>query len=249
MLTHPIIEKLATMRLKGMARALQEQMQQPDIGSLSFEERLGLLVDTEALEKENTRLKTRLKQANLKQSACIEDIDYKSTRKLDKSLIVSLATCDWIKTHRNILITGPTGTGKTFFSCALAHKACLNGFSAYYSRLPRLLQELAIAKGDGRYLKLMKKLAKINVLVLDDWGLCALSDTGRHDLLELIDDRNEKGSTIVTSQLPVKLWHNSIGDKTLADAILDRLVHNSYRIELSGESMRKKRGIQKNGKK
>lgn len=248
MLTHPIIEQLIVLRLKGMARALQEQMQQPDIGSLSFEERLGLLVDTETLEKENTRLRTRLKQANLKQSACMEDIDYKSGRKLDKSLIVSLATCNWITTHRNVLITGSTGTGKSFIACALSHKACLNGFSAYYSRLPRLLQELTIAKGDGRYIKLIKKLAKINVLILDDWGLCALSDAGRHDLLELIDDRNEKGSTIVTSQLPVKLWHSSIGDKTLADAILDRLVHNSYRIELSGESMRKKKGIKKNGK-
>lgn len=248
MLTHPILEKLSTLRLKGMARAFQEQMQQPDIESLCFEERLGLLVDVEMLEKENIRLKNRLRQANLKQTYCMEDIDYRKGRKLDKQLILSLTTCGWIKAHRNILITGSTGTGKTFFACALSHKACLNGFSAYYGRLPRLLQELTIARGDGRYLKLMNKLSKFDVLILDDWGLCSLDDLQRRDLLELLDDRNEKRSTIATSQLPVKMWHDAVGDKTIADAILDRLLHNSYRIELSGESMRKIRGLKVNSK-
>jgi DNA replication protein DnaC len=248
MLIHPLLEKLSALRLKGMARALSEQMQQSDIESLCFEERFGLLVDIETTERENSRLNTRLRQANLG-SGCMEDIDYSVARKLDKSLMLKLADSSWIKAHRNVIIVGPTGTGKSFIGCALAHKACLNGFSAYYSRLPRLLQELSVARGDGRYLKTMSKLSKIDVLILDDWGLVGLDDSQRRDLLELLEDRYDKKSTIVTSQLPIKLWHESIGDNTLADAILDRLVHNSYRIELSGESMRKKKGINKNEKK
>lgn len=240
MLIHPLLEKLSALRLKGMARALSEQMQQPNIESLCFEERLGLLVDIETTEKENNRLNTRLRQANLK-SGCMENIDYSATRKLDKSLMLKLSDPIWIKLYRNALIVGPTGTGKTYIACALAHKACLNGFSAYYSRLPRLLQELSVARGDGRYLKVMGKLSKADVLILDDWGLVGLDDSQRRDLLELLEDRYDKKTTIVTSQLPVKLWHESIGDNTLADAILDRLVHNAYRIELAGESMRKTR--------
>ncbi len=239
MLTHPILEKLTAMRLKGMARALTEQLQQPDIDELDFEERLGLLVDVEETDRENSRLKTRLRKAKLRQSSCMEDIDYRRSRGLDRSVMLSLASCDWVKSHNNILIIGPTGTGKTYLSCALAHKACLNGFSSAYTRLPRLLQELSVAKGDGRYARLMNAFAKTSVLILDDWGLCGLNDEQRRDLLEVLDDRHERQSTIVTSQLPVKMWHESIGDNTLADAILDRLVHNAYRIELKGESMRK----------
>jgi len=239
MLIHPILEKLTAMRLKGMARALTEQLQQPDIDALGFEERLGLLVDVEMTERENSRLKTRLRKAKLKQSGCMEDIDYRRSRGLDRSVMLSLASCDWIRAHNNTIIVGPTGTGKTYLSCALAHKACLNGFSACYVRLSRLLQELSVAKGDGRYAKLMNSLAKTNVLILDDWGLCGLNDGQRRDLLEVLDDRHEKQSTIVTSQLPINMWHEAIGDNTLADAILDRLIHNAYRLELKGESMRK----------
>ena len=248
MLTHPILEKLTAMRLQGMARALSEQLQQPDIDELGFEERLGLLIDVEATDRENSRLKTRLRKAKLRQTSCMEDIDYRRSRGLDRSVMLSLANCDWIKSHNNTIIVGPTGTGKTYLSCALAHKACLNGFSAYYVRLPRLLQELSVAKGDGRYAKLMNALAKTNVLILDDWGLCALNDDQRRDLLEVLDDRHDKQSTIVTSQLPVKMWHESIGDNTLADAILDRLIHNAYRLELKGESMRKVRSSEKQQK-
>lgn len=241
MLLHPTIENLKTLRLFGMAKALQNQFDQPQIESLSFEERLGLMVDKEVSDRENRRLKTRLRNANLKQEASIENIDYKATRSIDKKLLFSLADCHWVKAHRNILIVGATGTGKTYLSCALAHKACLEGNTAYYCRLPRLLPELGMSRGDGSYNKKMKPLANTMVLILDDWGLAPLTDEQRRDLLEILDDRHEKCSTIVTSQLPIKLWHEAIGDKTLADAILDRLVHNAYRLELKGDSMRKTR--------
>jgi len=239
MLLHPILDKLTSLRLRGMARAFTEQMQQPNINDLSFEDRFGLLVDVEVTEREDSRLQTRLRKAKLKLSACIEDIDYRTSRELDKTVILSLANCNWIKAHDNTIIIGATGTGKTYLACALAHKACLHGYTAYYNRLSRLLQELSVAKGDGRYTKLLTGLAKINVLVLDDWGLDGLNDEQRRNLLEVLDDRHGKQSTIVTSQLPVKMWHEAIGDNTLADAILDRLIHNSYRITLNGDSMRK----------
>ncbi len=224
-----------------MARALAEQMALPDIDDLSFEERLGLLVDREATEREDRRLQTRLRQAKLKQNACIEDIDFKQSRGLDKSLILDLAQCQWIKKHLNLLITGPTGVGKTWIACALAQKACREGFTSLYLRLPRLLQELPIAKGDGTYTRLMTRLAKVDVLILDDWGLSKLIAEQRRDLLEILEDRHDNRSTIVTSQLPLDQWHHIIGDPTLADAILDRLVHNAYKINLKGESMRKRK--------
>lgn len=241
MLIHPTIESLKKLRLLGMAKALASQLDQPQIDSMSFEERLGLIVDREICDRDNRRLKTRLHKAALKQTASIEDIDYRASRGIDKKLIFTLANCQWIKKQRNVLIVGATGTGKTYLACALAHKACLEGSSIYYSRLSRLLPELALAHGDGSYNKKMKQLAKTEVLILDDWGLAPLTDEQRRDLLELLDDRHDKCSTIVTSQLPIKLWHEAIGDKTLADAILDRLVHNAYRLELKGESMRKSR--------
>ena len=241
MLIHPTIESLKKLRLLGMAKALDNQLNQPQIDTMSFEERLGLIVDCEICDRETRRLQARLRSATLKQEASIENIDYKSSRGIDKKLILTLANCQWTKTHRNVLITGATDTGKTYLACALAHKACLEGSIVYYCRLPRLLPELALARGDGSYDKRMRQLAKIAVLILDDWGLAPLTDAQRRDLLEILDDRHEKSSTIVTSQLPVKLWHESIGDKTLADAILDRLVHNAYRLELKGDSMRKSR--------
>jgi DNA replication protein DnaC len=239
MLNHPTLDKLQDLRFTGMAKALTEQMALPDIDDLSFEERLGLLVDREVTEREDRRLTTRLRQAKLKQNACIEDIDFKQPRGLDKSLTLDLAQCQWIRKHLNLLITGPTGVGKTWVACALAQKACREGFTSLYLRLPRLLQELPIAKGDGTYTRLMSRLAKVDVLILDDWGLSKLIAEQRRDLLEILEDRHDNRSTIVTSQLPLDQWHHIIGDPTLADAILDRLVHNAYKINLKGESMRK----------
>jgi len=223
-----------------MYQALVEQLQMPDIAALTFEERLGLLVDRESTERENRRLTTRLRQAKLRQTACIEDIDYRHPRGLDKSLMARLATCQWVRERHNVLITGPTGIGKTWLGCALGHKACREGLTVLYLRLPRFLPELPIAKGDGRYGKLLTTLAKTDVLILDDWGLAPFSDENRRDLLEIVEDRHERRATIITSQLPVEHWHDALGDPTLADAILDRLVHNAYKIALHGESMRKR---------
>jgi len=181
-----------------------------------------------------------LHKAKLRQTACIEDIDYRHPRGLDKALMRSLATCQWVRDRHNVLITGPTGIGKTWLACALGHQACREGWTVLYLRLPRLLQEFPLAKGDGRYVKLMMALAKTDVLILDDWGLAPLSEDNRRDLLELLEDRYDCRATIVTSQLPVEHWHEAIGEPTLADAILDRLVHNAYKIALKGDSMRKR---------
>ena len=241
MLTHPLLNKLRLLHCHGMLEALQEQLQQTDMQSLDFEDRLALLVDREWWLRENRRIQTRLRNANLKQNACMEDIDYDPTRGLSKSVMQTLSSCQWIREHQNILLMGPTGTGKSFIASALTHKACLEGFGARYLRLPRLFQELALAKGDGRYLKLIQQIAKTQVLILDDWGLSPMDDGQRRDLLEILDDRQHRSSTIVTSQIPLNHWHDSIGDPTLADAILDRLVHNAHKIELKGESMRKKK--------
>lgn len=242
MLTHPTLEKLKQMRLTGMVSALEDQMQTQDIMSLSFEERLGLLVDREQTERDSRRLKTRLTMAKLRQQACMEDIDYNGSRGLDKAQLLGFGSCKWITKHHNILLTGPTGVGKTFIACALAQKACREGLSALYLRLPRLLGDLTIAKGDGRYGKLLLRFSKIDLIVLDDWGLAPMSAENRRDLLEILDDRYERKSTLITSQLPVDKWHRYLEDPTLADAILDRIVHNAYKIELKGESMRKRKG-------
>ena len=241
MLTHPTMEKLNTLKLTGMVKALTEQQQMAEVDSLGFEERLGLLVDREATERENRKLATRLKKAKLRQSASVEDIDFRRTRGMDKALILSLAACTWIAKGVNVLICGPTGVGKSYLACALAHKACLEGYTALYLRLPRLFEELRLAKADGRYGKLMLGYAKTDLLVLDDWGLTPMTDPQRRDLLELMEDRYGQKSTIITSQLPVTAWHEAIGDPTMADAILDRIVHNAHKIEMKGESMRKSR--------
>ena len=240
MLKHPTLDGLQTLKLTGMAAALADQMATPDIDELAFEERLGLLVDREITERENRRLTSRLRRARLRHVAALEDIDYRNPRGLDKGLIQSLATCQWAKEHLNILITGPTGVGKTWLACALAHKACREGYTVMYLRLARLLGDMVIAKGDGRYPKLLATLAKVDVLLLDDWGLMKLNAENRRDLLEVLEDRHGRRSTIATSQLPIEEWHAVIGDPTLADAILDRLVHNAYKINLRGESMRKR---------
>ncbi len=240
MLKHPTLDKLRTLKLTGMAAALADQSTTPDISELGFEERLGLLVDREMTERENRRMTSRLRRARLRHTAILEDIDYQSSRGLDKGLVQSLAACQWVKEHLNVLITGPTGVGKTWLACALAHKACREGYTAQYVRLTRLLRELTIAKGDGQYPKLLTNLAKVDVLILDDWGLMKLNAENRRDLLEVLEDRHGRRSTIATSQLPLEEWHGVIGDATLADAILDRLVHNAYKINLRGESMRKR---------
>jgi DNA replication protein DnaC len=240
MLTQPLFEKLEQLRFFGMLKALQEQMQMPDIGELGFEERLGLLLDREMTERENRRLKTRLRKAKLRQNACVEDVDFRHPRKLDKSLFMNLAGCRWLKEHNNVLVIGPTGVGKTYLACALAQKACREGYGVFYFRLPRLLHELSIAKADGRYDKMLAAISRTDLLVLDDWGLDKFIKEQRHDLLEILEDRHGLRSTLITSQLPVKHWHEVIADPTLADAILDRLVHNAYKLELTGESMRKK---------
>ena len=243
MLTNPTYTKLQELRLPTMAHLFKEQLEQPDIHHLSFEERLGLLVDSEIIARSNRRLQTRLRSAKLQQNACLEDIDYYAARELDKSLITTLSMCQWVASHQNILIVGATGTGKTYMACALAHKACLFGHTVQYHRVGRLLSELQLMKGDGQYGKRLQELSKIEVLVLDDFGLAALSDDQQWDLLEILDDRHNKNSTVVSSQIPVKLWHDTLTDKTLADAILDRLIHNAHRLEIRGESQRKIRAV------
>lgn len=225
-----------------MVKALEDQMAAAETGLLSFEERLGLMVDREMDERQNRRLVAKLKKAKLRHQACMEDLDYRHPRGLDKALMMSLASCAYIRKAQNIIITGPTGVGKTYLACALAHKACLEGYAGQYQRLPKLLADLSMARGDGRYPKVMAAHAKADLLVLDDWGIDQPSREERLDLLELIEDRSGLKSTLIASQVPVEKWHDLIGDPTLADAILDRLVHNAHRIELKGESMRKKYG-------
>ena len=241
MLEHPTLEKLATLRLTGMLVALSEQMSLPECKSLSFEERLGLLVDREMLHRQNRQLALRMKRAKLRQEASIEDIDFRQPRGLDRSVVLSLASCQWLSSRRNCLVTGPTGVGKTFLACALAQKACRDGFSARYVRVGRLLGELASARLDGSYADRLRALASIDLLILDDWGVAPLTDEARRDLLEILEDRYDTRSTLVTSQLPLDRWHEYLGDPTIADAILDRLVHNAHKIELRGESMRRLR--------
>lgn len=240
MLLHPTLEKLQDLRLHGMVKALEDQLRQPDITTLTFEERLSLMVDHEMTMRDDKRMQSRLKKAKFKEEATIENIDYQTPRGLDKSVVLQLASCKWIKEHHNILMMGPAGSGKTYLACALSHKACEEGYRVQYTRMSRMLPALSVAKGDGSYEKRLEELSKIDVLILDDWGVLKFDDEHRRSLLEILDDRYKKSSTIVTSQLPVSLWHDNINDNTLADAILDRLVHNAYRIELKGDSIRKK---------
>lgn len=239
MLNQPVLSKLRALKLNSMADALSEQLQKPLL-DLDFEQRLAILVDKEWLARENSKLKRRLTQAKIQQSACLEDIDYEHSRGLVKAKILELSRGQWIHNKLNMLVTGSTGCGKTYLACAFAHRACLDGYTSRYYRLPRLWEDLKIARANGTYSQFLAQLAKVNLLILDDWGLVAPDAERRHDLLEILDDRYKKSSTIVTSQLPVNNWYEYLQDNTLTDAILDRLVHNSIRVELMGETMRKK---------
>lgn len=239
MLQQHTLDKLHTLRLTGMAAALEQQLAQPAAQELSFEERFALLLDQELLYRDNRRLTRPLKAARLRLHACVEDIDYRHPRGIDRSFMRTLASCQWVQRHHNLAITGPTGSGKTWLACALGNQACRQGLSVRYFRLPRLLETLRIGHGDGSYPRLMNQLAKADLIILDDWGIQKIAAAQRNDLMELIEDRHGLRSTLIASQLPVEHWHEFIGEATLADAILDRLLHNAHRLPLRGESMRK----------
>ena len=243
MLTQPTIEKLNSMKLTAMAKAFADQMQCPDITQLTFEERFGLIVDHQMTDLENRRMQSRLKKAKLRLPASLEDLDFKQGRGLDRSTVMSLALNQWVTSHHNILVTGPTGAGKSYLACALAQKACRDGYATLYQRVPRLLQEIAVSRLDGRYAKLIAPITRCEVLILDDLLISPLTREEQRELLEIVEERYDRKATIVTSQLPVKAWHDAMQDPTLADAILDRLVHNAYKLELKGESMRRKRSM------
>jgi DNA replication protein DnaC len=240
MLTAPTIEHLQALKLDTMAAAWTAQQQQPDLTALAFDERFGLLVEAEWAARENRRMRRALQEAKLKLSqACIEAIDYPARRELDKAVIRQLATCRWIAEHHNVILVGATGVGKSFIACALAHQACRKGYRAGYRRASRLFHELTLARADGTYLRLLGKLARLDVLLIDDWGLAPVQDQERRDLLEILEDRYATRSTIITSQLPPAQWHDYLADPTLADSICDRLLHNAHRIVLQGPSRRK----------
>jgi DNA replication protein DnaC len=240
MLIHPTLDNLRTLKLTGMRRALEGQMEMTDIGDLSFEDRLGLLVEAELLERSNKQLKSRLQSAKLRLSACMEDLDLKAGRGLDKTNVIALSSCDWLRLHRNILVTGPTGSGKTYTSCAIAQKACKESFTVQYERASKLFHDLALAKADGRYLSMLATISKKHLLVIDDFALAPLTDEQRRDLLEIVEDRYNRRSTIVVSQVPPDHWHEIIGDPTIADAILDRLIHNSHKLQLRTKVSKRK---------
>lgn len=243
MLNQQTLDKLYAMKLLGMADGFKEQIQQPSLQDLSFDQRFGMLVDTQWTWKENKRLKRLLKEAKLKLQASVEDIDYKTSRGIEKPVMLNLISCNWIRKQQNLLISGPTGVGKTFLACALAQKACREGFRTLYLRMPQFFYQIALARADGSYASLMKRFSKTHLIVLDDLGLTALTDMERRDLLEVIEDRHGLSSTLITSQLPIENWHDHIGDPTIADAILDRIIHSAHRIQLKGGSMRRKQKL------
>jgi DNA replication protein DnaC len=240
MLIEQTLDKLYTLKLHGIAEAWQEQRQQPHSAELSFDDRLGLLVERQWLWKENRALATRLQYAGLKQDACLEAIDFRHPRGLHRATVDQLASNEWLRQHQHCLITGPTGTGKSYLACALAHHACRAGFRALYGYTPKLFRQLAQAQADGSLTRLLKKLSRVDLLVIDDWGLTPIPPEQYHLFLEILEDRQGSGSTLMTSQYPVDTWHELVDDATVSDAILDRVIHSAYRLELTGESMRKK---------
>ncbi|MGA8991280.1 MAG: IS21-like element helper ATPase IstB [Rhodoplanes sp.] len=240
MLTHPTLDQLRALNLDGMAQAFLELEAQEESRNLAHPEWLALLLDREAASRNTKRFQSRLRVARLRHSqAVIEDVDFRTPRRLDKALFQQLATSRWIAERRGLLVTGPCGVGKSWLSCALAHKACRDGYAVYYARAPRLFADLELAHGDGRFARLFRMLVKVDLLILDDWGPDRLTASQRRDLMEIVEDRHGRGSILITSQLPVPTWHDVIGEPTLGDAILDRIVHNAYRLELDGPSMRK----------
>jgi len=241
MLNQQTLDKLHTMKLHGLADAFRAQLETTETGQLSFEERFALLVDQQWLWKENRALARRLRAAHLKELGVIEDVDYQHARGLDRKLVRTLSSSDWVRQHQSVLLLGPTGIGKSWLACALAQKACRDGFSVLHKRTSELFRELAVAHADGSIGRLLLRLSRIDVLLLDDFAMAPLKDAERRDFLEICDDRYQRRSLILTSQMPVAHWHEQIGDPTIADSILDRLIHNAYRIELKGESLRKKR--------
>jgi DNA replication protein DnaC len=240
MLIHPTVERLRALGLAAMADALVELQNAPDAAELTREDWLGLLVDREATSRENKRLARRLRDARLRQSAAVEDVDFRAPRGLDRALFQKLASCEWVRDHHHLVVVGPTGIGKSWLACALGHKACREGFSVLYKRATRLFSDLTQARGEGRLPRLLTALERIRLLIVDDWGPEPLNAEQRRDLLEIVDDRDDRGSLLITSQVPVSRWHEVIGDPTLADAILDRILHRTHRIELKGPSLRRR---------
>jgi len=243
MLTHPTLDLLHSLGLHGMAKGFKDLEDQPEARSLEHAEWLALLLEHEKTLRQQKRFEARARAAKLRHAASVEDVDYRAVRGLDRTLFLKLAAGDWIRARHNLLVTGPCGVGKSWLACALGHRACRDDFSVAYHRLPRLFAALALARGDGRYTRTLRTIARLDLLILDDWGPEPFDADQRRDLLEIIEDRYEARSIIVTSQLPVDRWYEIIGNPTIADAILDRLVHNAYRIELKGESLRKKKQL------
>jgi DNA replication protein DnaC len=238
MLMEQTLDRLNAMKLFGLAEGLQQQLGSAEHAKLSFDERIGLLVDAEWLAREQRKLKTRLKAAKLRYQASLENVNFKHPRNLDRQVVLSLGNCAFVQNRHNLVITGPTGIGKSYLACAFVERACRRGFKAAYVRLPRLLQQLAVGRGDGSYARILERLARLDLLAIDDWLLAPLGDSERRDLVEVVEDRSERASTLIASQVPTKNWHASIGDPNLADAICDRLLHNAHRIALKGPTLR-----------
>jgi len=239
MLINQTLETLRKMGLSGMAQAYRHQLEKSDSLALSFEERFSLLVDFEWTARYDRRLSRLRKEAKLRLQACMEDIDYQYPRGLDRNVILSLKSCNWLRSHQGILITGPTGVGKSFLACAFGNAACRMGFKVRYYRLAQLFSELGMAKADGTHTRLLHSIGGLDLLILDDWGLAPFTQSEGHELLNIVEERYQSGSMIITSQLPIDLWHGAFSDPTVADAVLDRIVHNSHKLNMQGESMRK----------